>query len=225
VIGNWVVPPGGDWQRRLAGWFDGLGCDAWVLHARTEDAAAYAHQRIAETTDDPARRFDEWMAHFDREGIEAVGYGMITLRRSPHASPWFGCDQLPELSGECGPSIERRFAACDFLAAHADDGSLLAARVRRADGLRWERQADISAGGWSPAAGRLRLTKGLMFAGAAEAGVAEFVGRCTGATRLDNDLMRLAAELGRDRDRFAPAFLAVVRRLIEVGILVPEKTT
>jgi SAM-dependent methyltransferase len=36
-------------------------------------------------------------------------------------------------------------------------------------------------------------------------------------------LARIAAELGRDPPAFAPAFLAVVRRLLEAGILVPHE--
>lgn len=224
VVGNWVVPADGDWRARLAGWFAGLGCDAWVLHARTEPAAEYAHQRIAETTDDPtvaARRLGEWMDYYDRAGIGAVGYGVITLRRTPNAAPWFRCDDLPETTGPCGAAIARGFAARDFLAAHADDRALLAERVRRADGLRWERQSDIATGGWAAGVGRLRLTTGLMFAGAADATVAEFVGRCTGTATLGDDLTRLATAMGRGRDQFAPAFLGLVRRLIEVGILMP----
>jgi SAM-dependent methyltransferase len=224
LVGNWVHPAGSDWQRRLAVWFDGLGCDAWVLHARTEDSATYAHHRIGETTDDSTqagRLFDEWMDYYQREGIEAIGYGVITLRKSTRPTTWYRCDPLPEIVGPCGSAIERGFALRDFLADHADDRSLLASRVRRADGLRWEQQRDAAAGGWTAAGSRLRLTTGLLFEGTADAGVAEFVARCSGATCLGADLDRLAAELKRDRTQFASAFLKVVRRLIEVGILVP----
>ncbi|HEY1380531.1 MAG TPA: methyltransferase [Gemmataceae bacterium] len=224
VVGNWVHPAGGDWRERLAGWFAGLGCDAWVLHARTEDAATYAHQRVAETTDDPAeaaRLFDEWVAYYGQAGIAAVGFGVITLRRSDKPACWFRCDRLPDAAGPCGAAIARGFALRDFLDAHRDDQALLAARVRRADGLRWDRRSDLAAGGWAVAESQLRLTTGLAFAGAAEAAVAEFVAGCTGGATLGDDLSRLAAKLGRDRRQFAPAFLALVRRLIEVGILVP----
>jgi SAM-dependent methyltransferase len=227
LVGNWVHPANGDWRTRLAGWFDGLGCDAWVLHARTEDAATYAHRRIAESTSDPAeaaRLFDEWMAYYERAGIAGLGFGVITLRKSTRPTMWFRCDLLPEIAGSCGAAIEHGFTARDFLAAHADDRSLLNARVRRADGLRWDRQSGLAASGWTTTSSRLRLTSGLMFAGVAEAGVAEFVARCSGATRLGDDFACLATELRRDRAQFTPAFLAVIRRLIEVGILLPVET-
>jgi hypothetical protein len=60
-----------------------------------------------------------------------------------------------------------------------------------------------------------------MFAGAVDSSVAAFVGRCNGSELLGDALSQLAAELGRSRNAFAPAFLAVVRRLIELGILLP----
>jgi SAM-dependent methyltransferase len=226
LVGNWVHPAGGDWRTRLAGWFDGLGCDAWVLHARSEDAAAYAHHRIAELTDDPeaaGQLFDEWMAYYARTGIEALGFGVITVRKSTRPTTWIRCDQLPDIAGPCGESIARAFALRDFLEAHPAD-RLLTARLRRADGLRWDRQCDTTADGWSAGTGRLRLTTGLLFAGAADVAVADFVARCSGATQLGDDLASVAAERGADRQRFAPAFLAVVRRLIEVGILLPVET-
>jgi hypothetical protein len=223
LVANWVHPRGGDWRQRLEGWVSDLPCDAWVLVARTEDAATYAQQRIAETTNDAdmaARQFDEWMSYYEQAGIEAVGFGVITLRRS--AGPgWFRCDPLPAISGPCGRAIERGFAARDFLSAHQDNGSLLAARVRRADDLAWDRRSRLSADGWVDGPAHLRLTSGLMFAGAAEPGVADFVAHCTGTVPLSDELARLAAKLGRDAQDFAPSFLAVVRRLIDVGVLVP----
>jgi SAM-dependent methyltransferase len=230
VVGNWVHPAGGDWRARLAGWVDGLGCDAWALQARTEDAATYAHQRIAEATDDPgyprsgspaARMFDEWMADYERQGIEAVGYGVITLRRSTRGTSWFRCDPLPDVEGPCGPAIAQGFALRDFLEANRSDDALLAARVRRADDLVWERHSDLAAGGWSAGGGLLRHTTGLRFGGAADQGVAGFVAACDGRRPLGEELAKLAGEMGQDRRRFAPAFLKVVRRLIEVGVLVP----
>lgn len=223
LVGNWVHPTGGDWRQRLAGWFAGLDCDAWVLQARSEDAATYAQQRISETTDDPtqaAQLFDDWMSYYEQAGIEAVGFGVITLRRASGPG-WFRCKPMPPIAGPCGDAIERGFAGGDFLAAHRDDAAFLAARVRRADDLVWDRRSTIAAGGWVTGPSQIRLTKGLMFAGAAEAGVAEFVGRCTGTVPLSGELARVAAELGRDARAFQPAFLGLVRRLIEIGILVP----
>jgi methylase of polypeptide subunit release factors len=224
LVANWVHPAGGDWRERMAGWFAGLDCDAWVLQSHADDAATYARNRVDEMSGgaSPSRLFDEWMAYYDRAGIAAVGFGVITLRRTPQPrgqENWFRCDPLPGISGPCGPSIEAWFARQDFLAAHRDDGVLLAARVRRADGMIFEQRDTMTAAGWAAGPAKLRLTTGLQFSGGAEAGAADFVARCTGAAPLSAELDRLAADLGRDPREIAPAFLTVVRRLIELGIL------
>jgi hypothetical protein len=226
VIGNWACVAGEDWRDRLAGWVAGTGCDAWVLHAHTEDAAAYAQERIAESAPDPdraARPFDEWLDYYRAERIEAVGFGLITLRRTARRPTWFRCDRWPEQSGPGGESVARGFAARDFLEAHAGDEALLAARLRHAPGLRWESHREPSAGQWSVVESRLRLADGLAFAGAAEPGVAEFVARCRGDRPLGEYLSEVARSAGRDARRFAPGFLRVVRRLIELGVLLPAE--
>jgi SAM-dependent methyltransferase len=112
LVCNWARVAGQDWQERLAGWLEGTGCDAWVIHSHSEDAAAYACARIAETTDDPALsagRFDEWMAYYGRERIEAVGFGLITLRRRTSSGHTFRWDRLADVAGPIGPAIERAF--------------------------------------------------------------------------------------------------------------------
>jgi SAM-dependent methyltransferase len=211
LVANWVVPAGDDWRERLAGWFTDLGCDAWVLHAHTEDAATYARRRIGELTDDPAeseRQFGEWTNYYAGHGIEAVGFGVITLRRTSGRTGWVRIDQLPSIVGACGPSIVEWFTRRDFLDARGGDDALLTARVRRADDLVFED-------------GRIHRSTGLLFAGTADPTVAAFVNHCDGSAPLGDHLELLANELGRDRRSFAPAFLGVVRRLVEAGILVP----
>jgi SAM-dependent methyltransferase len=215
IVLNWIQPAGGDWRQRLAGWFDGLDCDAWVLHSHTEDAATYARHRISERThdaDEAGRMFDRWTTYFERSGIAAIGFGVMTLRRTAGRACWFRCDQLPPLDGSCGADIAAWFARRDFLDARPDEASLLAARVRRADELSRDESA-----------GLIRRARGMMFAGAADASVAAFVRRCTGARRLGEELSHVAAELGRDPKAFTPAFLTLTRRLIEVGILEPAE--
>src|SRR5207237_10152812 len=55
---------GEDYRGRLAGWFEGTGCDAWVLTALTTDAAAYAAHWLRETEGPDLRaaadRFESW---------------------------------------------------------------------------------------------------------------------------------------------------------------------
>ncbi len=219
LLCNWAQQRGEDWRQRLEGWFAGSGCDVWVLHAQTLDAAEYASDRVAERAEGPeeaARRFDDWMAYFDRAGIEAVGYGILTLRRSGREATWTRIDSLPELVGACGEAIARRFERRDFLEAHADDRKLLRARLRVAPELRWELLQAPSREGWSLVQSRLRLAEGLAVAGDAEVSLADFLGRCDGKRPLDE-------LLGKPAGAQLAARLQVVRQLIQAGYLTPAR--
>ncbi len=224
LLCNWVQVGGQDWRERLESWFEATGCDVWVLHSHTEEAADYALKRIRETMNEPdgiARRFDEWMAYYEQERIEAVGFGIINMRRSNRTRHWFRCDPLPKALGPCGAAIERGFALRDFLDARRDDRSLLEARLQRAPDLRWEKHYEMPGGGWSSVDSRLQLKSGLAYSGDADPDVAEFVSQCKGDRPLGRYLSELAAATGQDVSPLAPGLLRTVRRLIELGFLLP----
>lgn len=226
LVGNWVQLTGQDWRERLAGWFDRSGCDAWVLHTAPEAPATYALQRIGESEQRPdhaSRAFDEWMAYYEREGIEAIVSGLITLRRRGGRANWLRFDAFQGVSGQGGAAIERGFALRDFLETNRSDRDLLGTRLCRAEHLRWEQRYEVSDAGWSPVGSRLRLTDGLGFASNLDFPVAEFVARCRGDKPLGVALAELADAAGQDAERFVPGFLQVVRRLVEFGYLLPAK--
>jgi hypothetical protein len=77
--------------------------------------------------------------------------------------------------------------------------------------------------GWSMTESRLRMTNGLTRVVNADPSVIEFVSRCKGDLRLRDYLRELAAATGQDINQFAPGFLKVVRRMVELGCLLPEQ--
>src|SRR5205085_6697223 len=96
LLCNWAHLSGQDWKDRLASWFQGSGCDAWVICCETRDAASYASTWLQQTekpaSGEPGRLmelFDQWMDYYRQRGIEAVSAGAITMRRVPagRASP------------------------------------------------------------------------------------------------------------------------------------------
>ena len=78
------------------------------------------------------KQFNAWMGYYERERVEAIGFGLITMRRSNRASNWFRYESWPEMIGACGEAIEQRLCCRDFLEAHSDDRKLL----KRAYGAR-----------------------------------------------------------------------------------------
>jgi methylase of polypeptide subunit release factors len=218
LLCNWACIAGEEWRARLAGWFQGTGCDAWVLHSHTEDAADYAMRRALEATNDAetaARLFDDWQAYFKREGIEAVGFGLVTQRRVTSRPNWFRCDRLPAVHGPCGADIERGFRLRDFLEAHRDDRSLLHARLRHAPSISVDAGYKVSGTAWVATRSQISLPEGLAYSGLADEGVLEFLRRCTGERPLGEVLA------GQARTPVSPQMLAAVRGLVEQGFLLP----
>jgi SAM-dependent methyltransferase len=223
LVCNWVQMAGEDWRDRLASWFAETGCDAWILHSHSEDVADYAFNRIsnlAPSVEQLGKQLKTWMDYYERERIEAIGFGLINMRRSSKSSHWFRCDSWPEMIGPCGEAIEQGFACRDFLEINAHDRRLLEACLRHAPKLRWRQDHDISAAD-SMVHSSLQLTSGLAYTINVDPDVADFVSRCTGERRLIDHVSEIAVVSGQDLNRLVPRFLKVVRRLIELGFLLP----
>jgi SAM-dependent methyltransferase len=222
---NWVCTAGEDWRAALRGWFDGTGCDVWVLHFRTLDPASYAaswlEPRTGETSAERFRRFAERMAYYEQERIEALGYGVIVMRRTSGRPNWWYCDETPQPEGPCRETVLRGFALRDFLETARDDPTLLATRVSLAPDLRWEQQLTPGADGWTGTAARIRLTQGLPYTGTMDAPLATLLRLCRGERMLRELLNELAATQGWDVDKVTPVFLQIARRLVEQGFLLP----
>ena len=82
-LASWAHVAGEDWRDRLAGWFAGTGCDALVLEREALDPAAHAANwlRQTEAPDRWEPEYDRWMAYYERHRIEAIGLGLVTMRR------------------------------------------------------------------------------------------------------------------------------------------------
>ncbi|RMF85514.1 MAG: methyltransferase domain-containing protein [Nitrospinota bacterium] len=223
---HWIHPAGQDWRERLAGWFAETGCDTWVLRSATWDPSPYAIAWIHETEephpDRVAALYEEWMAYYAQEGIEAIGMGLVTMRRSSRKTPWFHLAEAPEkMFGPCGEFVLQQFALHDFLEALPDDQALLDLCLSVSPDVRWEQQCTPAETQWQVDASYLRLSRGFAYAGTIDPYIAGLVIRCNGQRPLRTLLNHLAASLHVDLGTITPACLAVVRRLIEQGFLLP----
>ncbi len=84
LLASWAHVEGEDWRDRLAGWFDGTGCDALVYEREALDPAAHAASwlRQTEPPEQWQAEYDQWLEYDERHGIEAIGFGLITMRRA-----------------------------------------------------------------------------------------------------------------------------------------------
>ncbi|MGC8792157.1 MAG: methyltransferase [Bryobacteraceae bacterium] len=222
---DWAERAGEDWRQRLAAWFEGSGCDAWVLRLQREPAPSYAWMWVRDTEpggpQQAGRVYEEWVQYFEREHIEAVSTGLITMRRRSGRN-WTQIDEAPgEPDPHGGEWVALAFAQRDYLEG-ARDETLLAARLRVAADVRLVEEAEARQGRWQPAAARIRLARGIPWEGRVDARIKNLLARMDGRHVLRDLLVHLAVELGVAPDMLIPQALPLVRDLILRGFLLPE---
>ena len=223
---QWVHPAGADWQQRLAGWFEGLGCDALVLRQVSTNPLGYAESWIRDTeTDDPAvfaRLFNEWSDYYEREGLEGISTGFIVMRRRSGARNWFQTGDVPlNVPEQYGEHLLRRFAAQDFLESACSDEALLQARLRISPDVRLMTECDWTGGGWRIASAELRQPKVERSAANVDGQSLQLLACCDGERTLRQVFADTAARLQLPAERLAAAGLPGIRQLIGFGFLLP----
>jgi SAM-dependent methyltransferase len=220
VMVSWIQP-GADETAAPAAWLDGSGCDAWILHSATDDplATAAAWNRSADSPEEYAERIDRWVDYYRREGIEALGYGAIVLRKR-RGENWIRSAQIP--AGRLAPAsahLQRLFDGQDHLAGTRD---VLDASYAFAERCTLDQQLGVTPHGWRARAVTLALEDGLGF----RAGLDEVTARIVGMIAPDRTVREgadaVAAELGAPRDEVRAAAADLVRKLVELGFLEPR---
>jgi predicted RNA methylase len=226
VLVSWAYAAGGDWDAPLRSWVAGRGCDAWLLHYRTSDPVAHAAGWLRPLGEsDPelhAEALDRWLEHFRRLQIGAIGYGAIVLRRHGGGANWIRTDPLPlDRLEPAGAHTERVFTSQDTL-EQPDDNRLLELRLALTDSHRLRQTLVAREGALVVESETLELTEGLRFTVGVDRHTVSLLPHLDGRRPL-RDVLTLAAatfELGpEERERFVPAALPVVKRLLALGFL------
>jgi hypothetical protein len=227
VLVSWAYEPGDDWAAPLRSWVPDGGCDAWLLHYRTNDPLTHAASwlRPLGETDPPAyeQALDRWTAHLHGLGIEAIGNGAIVLRRRGDLrESWLREDPLPlDRLEPAGDHTLRVFAGQDLL-ERAGDSDLLDTCLALTPQHKLEQRLEATGGGFSVQAQTLELTDGLCFAVGVDRHTASLLPHLDG--RPLRDALAAAAttfELDEsERGGYVAAALPVVRRLLGLGFLV-----
>lgn len=226
IVCDWAHIEGQDWKERLAGWFAGTGCDAWVMRTDTHDAAGYAHMWIRDTEhssdEEAGRLYDEWLAYYQREKIEAISTGLIAIRKASGRPNWLRIEDGPDSnSGPFGEYVLRGFGLRDFLEAANTGAALLATRLRVADGARLDHVCEWEDASWRIRSAKIRLAQGLQYEGNIDLRLAGMVALCDGQHTLAEVIERTAKTLAADLEQITPNCLALMRQLIERGFLIP----
>ena len=219
---NWAHRRGHDWQADLARWFEGTGCDAWVLRIDSFEAAAYAGVWLRQEHDDDAAlaaEFDRWMAFYEREGIEAVSGGLVVMRPAVGRAPWFEVRDLPPGSGPCGESLARVLDARDFARRATGDRALLDAILMLAPDVAAVESRRATGEGWEAQKVDLCAQRGLGFAARLDPVGAALVGFLDGRRTLREAAGAFARAHGIDPEMLHAGLPALIRPLLELGLV------
>jgi SAM-dependent methyltransferase len=229
ILVSWVHEPG-RWAEPLREWVAGRGCDAWLLHFGSQDPLSHSAQWLGPLGEsDPAEyeaALDRWLAYLRRNQIEAIGYGAVVLRRREGGANWIREEELSlERLESAGDHTLHLFAAEDYLQAVTDDRDLLDRRFRLADGHRLEHTLVGDGETYVVHSQTLSLEEGFGFRVGVDRYTASLLPHFDGERPLGDVIARAAARVDLDpgdRERFLPATLPVVRRLLELGFLRPD---
>ena len=226
VLCNWAEFAEEEWGQRLAKWFEGSGCDVWVMRSESQDVETYASTWIRHTEQGErqtlAARFKDWMSYYEQMGIGRIGAGLINMRRTSRQPNWFRADESPEkMLGPCGDFVVQGFGTRDFLASLGGDSRLLEMRFRAPDALRLHREFAPSKDGWHETESRIQLTRGLAYSGNIDPYVAEFLIKCDGKRPIKDLLTEMAGAMNVSYETIEPGLIELVRRLVEKGFLIP----
>jgi methylase of polypeptide subunit release factors len=224
ILVSWTLAPGEEWSAPLRSWVEGNGCDAWLLHSRTDDPLTHAGNWLRhEVGDDPdayGRAIDRWLAYCERLGIDGIAVGAVVLRRRSGEN-WIAADVLPaERLGPASDHILRVFAAGDILSGLADDRGLLAERLLLDEHALLEQRVVFADRRWNVAEIALTLQDGLGFNAGLDQLTAAMLAALDGRRTLGDAADDVARLEGLDRADVERALLPVARRMLAAGFLV-----
>jgi hypothetical protein len=221
VLANWVHLRGQDWRERIDGWLE-PGCDAWVVQREEVDLPAYVEMWLADAglqgSPDYVRRYDAWLAWFDEQGIDAIGFGWLNLHKAGREHPVRLLEEWPyEVEQPVGPAVAAWAARLDALPV--TDHDLTEARLRQVRGLVQETVGEP--GAEDPERIVLRLQRGVRRARQVDTVEAGFVGACDGDLPVGSLLDALAQLTGAEPGVLRAMYVPVIRELVEEGFLEP----
>lgn len=227
-LGNWEIH--GDWRERLEQWLDEaeVALDAWVVQRDALDAAEYAETWLRDagiTADrDPAGYRDAYEAYlraFDSAGADAIGFGIVTLRRPLAGTPTLRRLEEHEgaLASPLGPVLASALAAHDWLAATTDDALLATALTVAPDVTKETYGRPLQ---HDPEHILLRQGGGFGRSVKADTALAGLVGACDGELTVGQIAHALAALLDVPPPTMLGGLVPAVRELVRDGFLVRE---
>ena len=219
LLVNWLQVAGEQGNDRVRGWFEGTGCDGWVVQREIAAPEDYVTAWLRDTDEDARfdELFDEWVDWFEARQVEAVAFGGLAMRRREAGATTVVIDDVPQqVAPTWGEEVVAHFDRQDALAT-----DLLDICWRLRDDVRLHQVATRDDDGWLVESQRLQQSTGLRWSGGTDDHGAALLAACDGTMPLRTLFSLLAAGAGIAESEALAGGLPVVRRLVEQGFLVP----
>lgn len=215
-----------DWKESVTRWFEGLHCDVVVWVERVEDASQYAMTWIVGTESNNANEildlYEQWMDYYEAQKIEALSYLLITLRRTDQRHNWTRVDEAPrQIVGPCAAELLTTFRMQDNWGPNVDEVALLDTRIQLAADIHIQQRHALTTEGVQAVETKLSKTGGAQFVARVEPHIASFVARCDGTRSAGKLLADMASALNESEAFITGPGIAMVRSLMDRGIVVP----
>ncbi len=218
-LANWLHVTGEGWQDRVASWVAGSGLDAWIVQREVTDPMSYVNLWLSDAGESDRLLAADWLDWFDAHKVEAVGFGVVNLRRAGHADPVVRVEEMrQQFDGRLGDEVAAWFDRQDWLRG---TGDLLSARYRAVDGLRLRQDASLGPEGWGVDRQVLALADGLRWSEEIDPLVLALVGGCDGSLPLRDQIDLLAAAHQVGAAELAEVAGPIIAHLVERGFLAP----
>ncbi len=238
-LGNWEDRADEGWRARLDGWVHDAATalaqttddtlDVWVVQRELADPALYAEAWISDGGRPDRAEADSWYAawleDFAARDVEAVGFGMVTLRRraaDPATPPLRRLDEEHAVvPGAWRDVLAAGLTGHDALGridAHRDLAALLDQRPVVASGVLERR--DLDPGAVDPRSVHLVDTRRRGRVVEASTALAGLVGACDGELSVAQVVGALAQLLDEPEGGLRARLLPAVRDLVAEGLLV-----
>lgn len=213
LLVNWLHLEGEDGDERITSWFDGTGCDGWVVQRELAAPEDYVTAWLRDTDEGPRfdELFDRWTASL--QGVEAIAFGVLAMRRTGRERVALEAVEQP-VAPTWGEQVPARFAAMDLLERDLRD-----LRLRLRDDVRLHQVAHRTEEGWLADTQLLQQERGLRARGAVDVYGATLLAGCDGTRTLGELLAVLALSAGIAEEDAAEQVLPVVVQLVEQGFL------
>jgi methylase of polypeptide subunit release factors len=226
LLGNWEHRRGEPWAERVGAWLEASGLHGWVVQRELQDPAEYAETWARDAGHQPGSAaytamYAAWLDDFARRGVEAVGFGVVTLRRPLlDGGAVTRVRRVEEHTGSLDGAMGDVVAAvmdAEVWLLSADDADLLAGRWRVAADVTEERHG--RPGAPDPSVIRLHQGGGLRRTVGADTALAAVVGACDGELPLGVLVDAVAGLLDEDAPALRQRVVPAVRRLVADGLL------